>query len=161
VATPLDSQLKREIESFLKTGEGSPILNLIRANPDVQVACGHSFPDLHRIQDLILEDRRYRLLRCVTCGERLVLEPLSQEPGEPGVPLWLSGDALLYWACREKKYPSEGPIDWEAIRRAVETTPIKELEAKDEREAAESEKWFRRFMGSPDAGPIIPIDPLP
>jgi len=162
VPASINSLLKQEIEGFLTTGDALPILSLLRSNPDVQVPCAHAYPFLHRIQDLVLEGRPYRLLRCATCADRLVLEPSSQEAMEsPGVPLWLIGEALLYWARREKNYPSEGPIDWEAIRRAVETTPIAELEANDDRAARESEQWFRRTMGSPEAGPILPFDPLP
>jgi hypothetical protein len=42
---------------------------------------------------------------------------------EPGVPLWLTGDALKLWACDENENPNKGRVDWEKYRET--SSPMK------------------------------------
>lgn len=56
-----------------------------------------------------------RLVRCVSCGEKYYLVPIDAGVAaldEPGVPEWLSGEALRKWAEDEDASPEEGPVDW-------------------------------------------------
>jgi len=71
----LDRVLQDAVDTFLRTGEGRPILLLLRQHPEMEVACTHAAPDRQPLQDLVLQGRPLRLWRCAACDGRLTLEP--------------------------------------------------------------------------------------
>jgi len=157
----LNRSLRMAVEQFLTSGTDDVLLRLIGDHPELSRRCAHKYPFAHRIQDLVVRGRTYRVLRCVTCAERLTLEPTDHTCADLGVPLWLVGEHLAYWARRVVKYGEDGPTDWFAFKRLAESAPISELEERDARQAAEAEAEIRKLMDPEgQAGnSFLPIDP--
>ena len=111
--------------------------------------------------DLRIGGKTYRLGRCYSCGEKLSLTAAEQAVPEAGVPLWLTGDQLGYWVRSEARVPSEGPTDWEALRRKLEGSRLADLEKADAAQALEAERAVRRLLGSDEnpGSPFLPIEP--
>lgn len=97
------------MERFLRDGDEDSLVRFLEIESDQGDSCEHSYPTRHRIQDVIFRGASYRLSRCVACGERLFLERVDAAIDTPGVPLWVTGDALKQWV----QDPDEPAIDSE------------------------------------------------
>jgi hypothetical protein len=111
------AQFRALWEAFANGGDAAPLLAFLREHPEAAVHCGHDYPQLHRVMDVMLDGKPYRLLRCATCGEELTLAPLDASAAtSEGVPYWLNGVKLLDWVEDERRSPAEEPVDWERYR---------------------------------------------
>ena len=96
-------ELRQHWDLFTQDHNAAKLLAFVRNNPTVTTDCGHEFPYLHRICDVILEGQAFRLSRCSTCEEELSLKPIPLEiahSNDPGVPYWLRGQSLRDWALK-------------------------------------------------------------
>jgi uncharacterized protein (TIGR02996 family) len=96
--------------------------------------CGHDYPQRHRLCDVRLRGEPFRVTRCMTCNGKLQLFRVADSVwgSEPGVPLWLEGEALRRWIEDERAAESaaEGdedlrdhPTDWERYRLLGQAEP--------------------------------------
>ena len=106
-------------EQYLLDGHAMPLLAFIEAHPQSMAACGHEYPHLHRVCDITLSGKAFRVTRCFTCGEELSFCPITTDihrPYESGVPHWLSGDKLAKWIEDVSNDDPKEPTDWERYR---------------------------------------------
>jgi len=157
---PKDDVLRR-CEQLMAQPSSSAAAKLLQDHPDLQIACEHRYPYLHRITDFQINGKPFRLGRCYSCGERLSLTVAEQAVPQEGVPLWLTGRKLGYWVRSEAKRPSDGPTNWEALRRKLEGADIAALEKTEAAQDLEAERAVRRLLGSDEnpGGPFLPVDP--
>ena len=105
-------------EQYLAHGDRAELLALIETNPNLGRACEHEYPSLHRLTDIDCGTRVYRVVRCVTCNERLCfvpLDPAIRSSNVPdGVPYELRGARLRAWVAQESEEPSKDEVDWQA-----------------------------------------------
>jgi hypothetical protein len=114
----LDGQLRIRWEIYLVAGNSHPLLVFLGQYPQAAARCAHAYPYEHRITDVVLGDRAYRVGRCVLCNERLTFAPIALEvacPGETGVPYRLQGGALRNWVTQREKAAQS--LDRECIGR--------------------------------------------
>jgi hypothetical protein len=114
----LDAALARRWAECLHKGDWVPLAQLLDKNLAAKEGCSHRYPWNHRLDDVKIGDQAYRVSRCVTCGEQLTFTPIAMSAinPEPGVPTWLTGDALRRWVSEEEEQPAEGPVNWEVQR---------------------------------------------
>jgi hypothetical protein len=84
---------------------------------DVEIPRDVKFPFVHRICDLEVLGKSYRICRVVDIDARtakLYVNPLgaSIRDDTPGVPFSLEGEPLFRWVLNERDTPSKGPVDW-------------------------------------------------
>ena len=120
-------KLKEHWERYLDKGTSSLLADFVIGHPQAQEVCAHEYPYLHRICDLTLYDKRFRVLRCIACNgiagnERLMFKPIDVEySGKSGVPYWLSGEGLRKWAEAEEEVEgSTEPEDYETQEESWE-----------------------------------------
>lgn len=103
-------------EHYLLDGASAPLLSFIEANSHHMVACGHAYPQLHRICDVSLERKAFRVTRCLTCGLsfRSISSDIASE--HAGVPWWLKGEKLARWVNDVSEMDPEEDTDWEQYR---------------------------------------------
>ncbi len=109
-------QLKRLWERYLSDLVAAPLLAFLGAHPRATLDCGHEYPHLHRVCDVALSGRMFRVNRCVTCGEALFFRPIPADvarPDEPGVPYRLSGAKLARWVDDVRRNDPKEETDWE------------------------------------------------
>jgi hypothetical protein len=112
---PWREQLRLVWEQYLSGGDGSALHAFIEAHPKSMTDCGHEYPYLHRVCDVRLGGRPFRVGRCITCGEELSFTPVNEclaRVGVAGVPYWLSGAKLAQWVEQEVN----GGPDWKPAR---------------------------------------------
>jgi hypothetical protein len=117
--TEIDAALVHLWAEFLQTGECESLAQFIDKHPKIKKEeCSHNYPWNHRLLDVIIGDQAYRVSRCISCGEQLTFTPIDANAAnrEPGVPTWLTGDALKQWAREEEERPAEDPVNWEVQR---------------------------------------------
>jgi hypothetical protein len=106
-------------EQYLLDGEPTPLLAFIEAHPESMTACSHEYPHMHRICDIILNEKAFRVTRCVSCGEELSFPPITSDIaqcGGSGVPYWLSGAKLSQWVEDVTSHDPEEAADWHKYR---------------------------------------------
>ncbi|MCE3607541.1 hypothetical protein LXA47_28635 [Massilia sp. P8910] len=99
----LQSELRFALSDFLVSGNAAMLQFIIEKNPEIVVSYKGEYPDVHRITDVSLGDKCYRVCRQISAGEKLIFAPINEVMVEPGVPLWLSGEKLNVWAELEEK----------------------------------------------------------
>jgi len=102
-----DDVLVSALETYFATGEESSLLPVLVHYSDIHVDCCHQFPAKHRIADIRIGDRSYRIVRCVFCKESFQVFAISSKiarPHVPGAPLWLRGDSLRYWVLNYSSF---------------------------------------------------------
>ena len=80
-----------------------------------ELSCQDKFPEHHRICDIIVKDRAFRITRCAACHENIYVSDIDvaiAHEEETGVPLELRGEALRQWIEYEKESPSKEEVDW-------------------------------------------------
>ena len=110
---------RRSISKYVLPGTAA-LLAFIAAHPQSMRGCGHEYPHLHRICDVQLGGKLFRVGRCLTCAEELSFEPIDvaiAHLDEAGVPYWLTGMKLANWVDEMMRDgdPKEA-IDWERYR---------------------------------------------
>ncbi|MBB5020610.1 hypothetical protein HNQ59_003935 [Chitinivorax tropicus] len=108
--------LKRALSHYLEFGDSEELRQILNAHPEVISAEYGEYPDMHRLMDLRIGDRNFRLCRQISQQESITLIPIEELFDTPGVPLWLTGGKLVLWATDEKENPSDEPIDWNRYR---------------------------------------------
>jgi hypothetical protein len=111
--------IRRAWERYLVDGDAVALLTAVREQRCGPLP-GAEYPELHRICDIDLCGRAYRVLRYVDRAggdPELFLVP-TDVPGldQPGVPYWLQGNALIQWIHDEIERPAEDQVDWEQYR---------------------------------------------
>ena len=110
-------RLKEALRRYVESGDNSEVQAVIDAHPALIRDDGGEYPDFHRILDLVIDGRSFRVCRWISNGERLSLVPTERaQPSVSGVPLWLSGQRLRDWAQEEEEEPSQDATDWEQYR---------------------------------------------
>ena len=81
---------------------------------DRNVCCGHEYPVLHRVLDIVTSEGSYRVVRCTKCAEAIFILRIDREMATPalGVPLGLRGERLGDWVWEETNNPKKGSQDW-------------------------------------------------
>lgn len=106
--------LRTSWERFLQDDDESAFIGAIRS-AKFERPIGE-YPWLHRISDIQLSNKWYRVIRFVDEAEQVFIQDCDTPSAEPGVPYWLQGDALRRWIRDEEEAPAKGPIDWEQYR---------------------------------------------
>lgn len=93
-------------------GDPSLVIAYLLEHPSLMLIrpCNHSYPERHRVCDIEVDGKYYRILRCVTCSERLAFEQIREESACTsvlGLPLWLTGEHLRRWVANEKKLQTQ------------------------------------------------------
>jgi hypothetical protein len=109
----LQNELKSALVGFLNSGDESAIQSIIAAHPEIVTSSYGDYPDTHRVVDIRIGNKRYRVCRQISTGEKLTLSLIDEVMDDPGVPLWLDGEKLRAWAKSEEESPSDESIDWE------------------------------------------------
>jgi hypothetical protein len=104
-------------EQFLADRDGAALLAVLASLPLCKPPRDVDYPEIHRICDLELGGRAYRLSRLVDLAdgqERLLIEPTEfADFREGGVPYELQGAALRRWVTDETLSSAKGPVAWE------------------------------------------------
>jgi hypothetical protein len=112
----IQSQIKDALLRYLESGDVTDFGRLIDACPEI-ISIGYGeYPDMHRLMDLKVEDRNFRVCRQISQKENITLTPIDDLSDTPGVPLWLTGEKLTLWAAHEQENPSNEPTDWSKYR---------------------------------------------
>lgn len=112
----LQNDLKSALIDFLSLGNDFALGSIIKDHPEIITSSYGEYPDCHRIVDVCLEHKHYRICRQISAGEKLTVSSIDEALDDLGVPIWLDGDQLIKWAKSEEDNPSDGPIDWEIYR---------------------------------------------
>jgi uncharacterized protein (TIGR02996 family) len=119
VATPEDETLRLSFADWLE--ERGRWLNGTKPG---SAGCGHDYPQHHRLCDVRLRGKPFRVTRCMNCNGMLQVFRITDSAWSPrsGVPLWLQGQALQRWiedelATESTDEPADRPSDWERYRR--------------------------------------------
>ena len=110
----LQANLKAALIDFYENGNKSGIKQIIKNHPEIVTPVHGGFPDLHRIFDISIGFRSYRVCRMISEGEKLTLSLIKNDASSDvdGVPIWLNGEKLKVWA----ENPTEEDTDWELWR---------------------------------------------
>ena len=112
----LQNELKSSLIAFLDSGDEASLRLLIDENPEViESGCG-DYPDFHRVVDINIGNKHYRVCRQISADEKITLSSIEKALDETGVPIWLEGEKLRQWAKAEEDDPSDEPVDWENYR---------------------------------------------
>jgi hypothetical protein len=112
----LQEQFKHQAHEFANTGDGAGLSALIANHPELCTTQAGEYPNFHRILDIWVGGRFFRVCRQISHGEALVAVPIDEPSDVPGVPLWLTGEKLREWAVDEEENPSDEPTDWNKYR---------------------------------------------
>ena len=115
--TSAQHRLREALRKYVETGDESEMQAAIDAHPELISESAGEYPDFHRVMDLVVGGRSFRVCRWISKGEMLLLVPTKRaDPSNAGVPLWLSRDRLRDWAEEEEENPSQDATDWEEYR---------------------------------------------
>ena len=112
----LQNDLKTALMNFLEKGEKSIIKNIINNNPEIFISKHGEYPDFHRIVDISLGGKSYRVCREISSGEKLTFSLIDKPSDIPGVPIWLEGEKLKLWAKLEEENHSDVQTDWDIYK---------------------------------------------
>ncbi|MGV3722843.1 MAG: hypothetical protein ACO1SX_18215 [Actinomycetota bacterium] len=107
-------------ERFLEDGDDETLLASVHTQPPVSTAGLPDYPAHHRICDVKLQGKAYRLTRVMNMEsghEQLYIEPTDFPAYEhEGVPYRLNGEALRRWIIDEQKQAAKEEVDWDEWR---------------------------------------------
>lgn len=112
----IQSQLRSALLCYFESGDATEFCNLTSSHPEIIATDYGEYPDMHRLMDLRVGERNFRVCRQISRGEMISLVPIEELFNTPGVPLWLTGEKLALWAANEEKNPSDEPTDWNQYR---------------------------------------------
>jgi hypothetical protein len=108
-----------EWERYIAERNGDVLLAAIGKARTLQLI-KEQHPEFHRICDVEIEGRGYRVCRLLDLQdrtERLFIGPTNCPNYRiDGVPYSIQGAALRHWALDEKMRPSKERVDWEKYR---------------------------------------------
>lgn len=111
----LQDKLKLLLSDYLESGDKSGLLAILEEYPEAVSAESGEYPDFHRITDIQLGSKIYRVCRQISQNEKLTFMEIDELKDQvPGVPLWLEGEKLKAWA--EEDSDTDEPVDWESYR---------------------------------------------
>ncbi|MHA3774822.1 hypothetical protein ACXR0O_25155 [Verrucomicrobiota bacterium sgz303538] len=105
----VDSECQTELRTaaveYFSSGTSTALENFLMEWPQGIPLCGHDYPEAHRICDIRLMGRPFRLVRCAVCVENLSLYEVRESAFGPssGVPFWLKGACLNQWITDERR----------------------------------------------------------
>jgi hypothetical protein len=109
-------ELKKLLSIFLNSGEDLELGSLIDKYPELLSAGQGEYPDFHRISDIYVSGKIYRICRQISKAEKITLHLIDELREDPGVPLWLEGEKLKIWQESEVENPAREAIDWTIYR---------------------------------------------
>ena len=112
----VQGQLKSALSDYLEHDDEAELSHILASNPEVVSAEYGEYPDVHRLVDVRIGERSFRVCRQISQGELITLTPIEEVIDTPGVPLWLTGEKLALWAANEEEDPSDEPTDWNRYR---------------------------------------------
>ncbi|RCS56456.1 hypothetical protein [Parvibium lacunae] len=112
----LQLELKSSLINFLTSGDESSLIAMIDEHPEIVTSVYGDYPDFHRVVDVVIGGKYYRVCRQISNDERLTLSVIDEPSDVSGVPIWLEGEKLRKWAEAEEEDPSDEPVDWEKYR---------------------------------------------
>ena len=112
----LQTELKSSLITLLDIGNESAVASIITKYPEVIATASGEYPDSHRIADVCIQNKNYRVCRQISDDEKLTLALIDEPSDAPGVPIWLEGEELRRWAKSELENPADEPTDWESFR---------------------------------------------
>jgi hypothetical protein len=110
-------QLLELWEEYMRGADSIRLANYVRAHPGLSELCSHSYPVLHRLQDIRLQGQVYRVSRCADCNERLYFVNCDEScvSTKPGVPLWFKGRSLRRWIKEVVEPTIDGEDFWKML----------------------------------------------
>lgn len=112
----IQNEIKSALVVFLDSGDESLLQSIIAAHPEIVTSNYGEYPDTHRVVDVCIGNKKYRVCRQISNGEKLTFSSIDEVMDDSGVPLWLTGEKLMIWAKSEEENPSDEPTDWESFR---------------------------------------------
>jgi hypothetical protein len=112
----LQLELKSSLIIFLTSGDESSLIAMLDQHPEIVTSVYGDYPDFHRVMDVSIGGKYYRVCRQISKDESLTLSVVDEPSDVAGVPIWLEGEKLRQWAKSEEDDPSDQPIDWERYR---------------------------------------------
>ena len=113
----MQDKLKLLLSDYFESGNEAGLLVILEESPEVVSAEYGEYPDFHRITDIQLGSKFYRVCRQISQNEKLTFMDIDELMDQaPGVPLWLEGEKLKAWA--ENDSDTDEPVDWESYRSA-------------------------------------------
>lgn len=115
------AKLKQAWESFLENGDKEALLKAIESFSD-PLPDDFDYPYVHRICDIKICDRTYRVVRLADELESVYINECDTGSEVGGVPYWLKGEKLRRWIRLETgdefddDYKPESETDWEMFR---------------------------------------------
>ncbi len=116
------SKIKDGWEKFLDDGDKEALYDVVKGSCQV-LPVGIDYPYAHRICDIELARKAFRVVRLADENESLYIYPCETPSfGNDGVPYWLKGETLREWVRLETEdelsddYEPESPTDWERFR---------------------------------------------
>jgi hypothetical protein len=103
---------------FSDKADEAVLLSFIESNPALKKLPALGYPQLHRIRDIVLCGRSFRVMRAVLAdSEQLFFSDITDPNLEAaGVPDWLTGEKLKAWIQAEEVSPSKDRVNWDTFR---------------------------------------------
>jgi hypothetical protein len=108
----IQRRLKSALFQYHESCDGVELFEVLSTHPEIFSGKYGEYPDVHRLIDLRVGARGFRVCRQISQGELITLVPIEEVFNTSGVPLWLTGEKLVLWAIDEKESPSDEPTDW-------------------------------------------------
>jgi hypothetical protein len=113
----LQDKFKLLLSDYLELGDKAGLLAILEEYPEAVSAEYGEYPDFHRITDIQLGSKIYRVCRQISQNEKLTFMAIDELRDQvSGVPLWLEGEKLKAWAEAEEDDSTDEPVDWESYR---------------------------------------------
>jgi hypothetical protein len=117
VIVSLQDKLKFSLKEYFASGDEVGLLTILGAHPELVSSEYGEYPDFHRIADIRLGAKCYRVCRQISKDEQLTFMQIDELMDDmAGVPIWLEGEKLKEWAEAEEDGEVEIPVDWENYR---------------------------------------------
>jgi hypothetical protein len=121
--TDLQREIRKALQTYLADDDSeddSELEHLISSHPEIIGKHTGKYPDVHRLMDVMVGDKLFTVLRQISKGEKIHLQPIDVDffSEKLGVPLWVTGEALKRWAEEEENDPRKEEVrDWQRFFR--------------------------------------------
>ncbi|MCF6189970.1 MAG: hypothetical protein L3J51_05810 [Cocleimonas sp.] len=110
----IQKKFKLLLNDYLKSDDEKYLLELLDKNPELIGIEYSEYPDFHRIIDIQLGSKKYRVCRQISQNENLILIEIDELMDQLGVPLWLEGEKLRTWA--NSFDDTSEPVNWDSYK---------------------------------------------